>query len=212
MELEQKVHELTRRMGIGAQFGGKYFCHDVRVVRLPRHGASCPVGIGVSCSADRQVRCSFKLNENCECLAFPWLKLLQHLGWTCHLRIPKNVLNVFAGSWKNNSSWYFPGTIGDKPSEISAWDHQWVVGRGCGAGQWTSLASRNEKTIIVFCSICRSGRKFFNKPIWLFRSTSINQWKTCWSCCHNIRSRRDSVWQVLWWWPEILRTRKLKSV
>ncbi len=80
MELEQKVHELTRRMGIGAQFGGKYFCHDVRVVRLPRHGASCPVGIGVSCSADRQVRCSFKLNENCECLAFPWLKLLQHLG------------------------------------------------------------------------------------------------------------------------------------
>ena len=42
-------------MGIGAQFGGKYFCHDVRVVRLPRHGASCPVGIGVSCSADRQV-------------------------------------------------------------------------------------------------------------------------------------------------------------
>jgi fumarate hydratase class I len=41
-------------MGIGAQFGGKYFCHDVRVIRLPRHGASCPVGLGVSCSADRQ--------------------------------------------------------------------------------------------------------------------------------------------------------------
>ncbi len=55
LALEQKVHELTQRMGIGAQFGGKYFCHDVRVVRLPRHGASCPVGIGVSCSADRQV-------------------------------------------------------------------------------------------------------------------------------------------------------------
>jgi fumarate hydratase class I len=54
IELEQQVHELTRNMGIGAQFGGKYFCHDVRVVRLPRHGASCPVGIGVSCSADRQ--------------------------------------------------------------------------------------------------------------------------------------------------------------
>ena len=48
--------ELTRRMGIGAQFGGKYFCHDVRVIRLPRHGASCPVGLGVSCSADRQVK------------------------------------------------------------------------------------------------------------------------------------------------------------
>ncbi len=51
---EQKVHKLTQSLGIGAQFGGKYFCHDVRVIRLPRHGASCPVGIGVSCSADRQ--------------------------------------------------------------------------------------------------------------------------------------------------------------
>ncbi|MGC6508521.1 MAG: fumarate hydratase [Myxococcota bacterium] len=54
-ELEQQVLEMTRQMGIGAQFGGKYFCHDVRVIRLPRHGASCPVGIGVSCSADRQI-------------------------------------------------------------------------------------------------------------------------------------------------------------
>ncbi|QXE34929.1 fumarate hydratase [Streptomyces sp. GMY02] len=53
-ELEQKVFELTQRIGIGAQFGGKYFCHDVRVVRLPRHGASLPVAIAVSCSADRQ--------------------------------------------------------------------------------------------------------------------------------------------------------------
>src|ERR1022692_1017551 len=53
-ELEQAVLELTRRSGIGAQFGGKYFCHDVRVIRLPRHGASCPVAIAVSCSADRQ--------------------------------------------------------------------------------------------------------------------------------------------------------------
>ncbi|HVH05584.1 MAG TPA: fumarate hydratase [Myxococcota bacterium] len=55
LALEEEVHKLTQRMGIGAQFGGKYFCHDVRVVRLPRHGASCPVGLGVSCSADRQV-------------------------------------------------------------------------------------------------------------------------------------------------------------
>jgi len=54
-EMEAKILELTRAMGIGAQFGGKYFCHDVRVVRLPRHGASVPIGIGVSCSADRQV-------------------------------------------------------------------------------------------------------------------------------------------------------------
>ncbi|GAA2660639.1 fumarate hydratase [Streptomyces lunalinharesii] len=53
-ELEDKVFELTQKIGIGAQFGGKYFCHDVRVVRLPRHGASCPVAIAVSCSADRQ--------------------------------------------------------------------------------------------------------------------------------------------------------------
>jgi len=54
LDLELEVLELTRRFGIGAQFGGKYFCHDVRVVRLPRHGASCPVAIAVSCSADRQ--------------------------------------------------------------------------------------------------------------------------------------------------------------
>jgi fumarate hydratase class I len=53
---EQEVLELTRKMGIGAQFGGKYFCHDVRVIRLPRHGASVPIGMGVSCSADRQAR------------------------------------------------------------------------------------------------------------------------------------------------------------
>ena len=56
LDLELQVHELTARLGIGAQFGGKYFCHDVRVVRLPRHGASCPVAIAVSCSADRQAR------------------------------------------------------------------------------------------------------------------------------------------------------------
>lgn len=54
LDLEREVFEMTREFGIGAQFGGKYFCHDVRVIRLPRHGASCPVGIGVSCSADRQ--------------------------------------------------------------------------------------------------------------------------------------------------------------
>ncbi len=54
LELEDTVLDITRKIGIGAQFGGKYFCHDVRVVRLPRHGASCPVAIAVSCSADRQ--------------------------------------------------------------------------------------------------------------------------------------------------------------
>jgi fumarate hydratase class I len=53
-ELEQQVLQIAQRTGIGAQFGGKYFCHDVRVIRLPRHGASCPVAIAVSCSADRQ--------------------------------------------------------------------------------------------------------------------------------------------------------------
>ncbi len=55
-ELEADVLALTQGFGIGAQFGGKYFCHDVRVIRLPRHGASCPVGIAVSCSADRQAK------------------------------------------------------------------------------------------------------------------------------------------------------------
>ena len=56
LELEAQILEITRNSGIGAQFGGKYFCHDVRVIRLPRHGASCPVGLGVSCSADRQAK------------------------------------------------------------------------------------------------------------------------------------------------------------
>ncbi len=54
LEMEQEVLKMTQQLGVGAQFGGKYFCHDVRVVRLPRHGASLPIGIGVSCSADRQ--------------------------------------------------------------------------------------------------------------------------------------------------------------
>jgi fumarate hydratase, class I len=54
LEMEQEVLKLTQTLGVGAQFGGKYFCHDVRVVRLPRHGASLPIGLGVSCSADRQ--------------------------------------------------------------------------------------------------------------------------------------------------------------
>jgi len=55
LEWENIILKMTQEMGIGAQFGGKYFCHDVRVIRLPRHGASCPIGIGVSCSADRQI-------------------------------------------------------------------------------------------------------------------------------------------------------------
>ena len=54
LEMEAEIHKMTQAMGIGAQFGGKYFCHDVRVIRLPRHGASLPIGLGVSCSADRQ--------------------------------------------------------------------------------------------------------------------------------------------------------------
>ncbi len=56
LELEQQVLEMSRDLGIGAQFGGRYFCLDVRIVRLPRHGASCPVGVGVSCSADRNIK------------------------------------------------------------------------------------------------------------------------------------------------------------
>ncbi|HAA93897.1 MAG TPA: fumarate hydratase [Rhodospirillaceae bacterium] len=55
LEMEDEIQKMTQQMGIGAQFGGKYFCHDVRVIRLPRHGASLPIGLGVSCSADRQI-------------------------------------------------------------------------------------------------------------------------------------------------------------
>jgi fumarate hydratase class I len=62
LELEKEILKLTQNIGIGAQFGGKYFCHDVRVVRLPRHGASLPIAIAVSCSADRQVKA--KINKN----------------------------------------------------------------------------------------------------------------------------------------------------
>jgi len=56
LELEENLLKISRELGIGAQFGGKYFCHDVRVIRLPRHGASCPIGVGVSCSADRNIK------------------------------------------------------------------------------------------------------------------------------------------------------------
>jgi fumarate hydratase class I len=54
LDMEQDIHKMTQSLGVGAQFGGKYFCHDVRVIRLPRHGASLPIGLGVSCAADRQ--------------------------------------------------------------------------------------------------------------------------------------------------------------
>lgn len=62
IELEEKLLKAAQKLGIGAQFGGKYFCHDVRVIRLPRHGASCPVGMGVSCSADRNIKA--KINKD----------------------------------------------------------------------------------------------------------------------------------------------------
>ena len=57
VELEKQVLEEAHKVGLGAQFGGKYLAHDVRIIRLPRHGASCPVGLGVSCSADRNIKC-----------------------------------------------------------------------------------------------------------------------------------------------------------
>jgi len=71
LELEQRLLEAANKLGVGAQFGGKYFAHDVRVVRLPRHGASCPVGMGVSCSADRNI----KAKINADGL---WLEDLDH--------------------------------------------------------------------------------------------------------------------------------------
>jgi fumarate hydratase, class I len=70
-ELEAEVLEISRQIGIGAQFGGKYFCHDVRVIRLPRHGASLPIGIGVSCSADRQMRARIDKDG-------VWIEQLEH--------------------------------------------------------------------------------------------------------------------------------------
>ncbi len=60
--LEKELFNISRELGIGAQFGGKYFCHDIRIIRLPRHGASCPVGLGVSCSADRNIKA--KINRD----------------------------------------------------------------------------------------------------------------------------------------------------
>ena len=62
VELEKVVLEEAHKIGLGAQFGGKYFAHDVRIIRLPRHGASCPVGLGVSCSADRNIKA--KINKD----------------------------------------------------------------------------------------------------------------------------------------------------
>ena len=59
--MEKQVLEEAYKIGLGAQFGGKYMAHDVRIVRLPRHGASCPIGLGVSCSADRNIKC--KINK-----------------------------------------------------------------------------------------------------------------------------------------------------
>ena len=65
VELEKQVLEEAHRIGLGAQFGGKYYAHDVRIIRLPRHGASCPVGLGVSCSADRNIRCKINKDRIC---------------------------------------------------------------------------------------------------------------------------------------------------
>ena len=62
IDLEQKLLEEAHKIGLGAQFGGKYLAHDIRVIRLPRHGASCPIGMGVSCSADRNIKA--KINRD----------------------------------------------------------------------------------------------------------------------------------------------------
>ena len=89
---EDLVHKMTQSMGIGAQFGGKYFCHDVRVIRLPRHSASCPIGIGVSCSADRQ--CEGKITSEgifVEALERDPAKYLPNVSSE---RLSKNVINI----------------------------------------------------------------------------------------------------------------------
>ena len=89
IEMEKEILKITSDFGIGAQFGGKYFCHDIRVIRLPRHGASLPISIGVSCGADRQVRA--KINEN----------------------------GVFIEQLEKNPSKYFPKITDSKLSENS---------------------------------------------------------------------------------------------
>ena len=92
LEWEERILQMTREFGIGAQFGGKYFCHDVRVIRLPRHGASCPVGIAVSCSADRQVMA--KINSE-----GVWIEALEQdparfLPETTESQLSRNVVEV----------------------------------------------------------------------------------------------------------------------
>ena len=87
LEMEQKVLEISRNVGIGAQFGGKYFCHDVRVIRLPRHGASLPIGIGVSCSADRQVKAKIT----------PAGVFLEQLETDPHKYLPETTADILGG-------------------------------------------------------------------------------------------------------------------
>ncbi len=89
MELEKELLAASRDLGIGAQFGGRYFAHDVRVVRLPRHGASCPVGMGVSCSADRNIKA--KINRD-----GIWLEQLDH--------DPGQLIPEKFRNWKNSES------------------------------------------------------------------------------------------------------------
>jgi fumarate hydratase, class I len=92
LELEQQVLEITRKAGIGAQFGGKYFCHDVRVVRLPRHGASCPVAIAVSCSADRQA--TAKISRNGVFLERLETDPAQYLPETTETELDRDVVRI----------------------------------------------------------------------------------------------------------------------
>ena len=87
LELEKELLEQTRKIGLGAQFGGKYFAHDVRVVRLPRHGASCPIGLGVSCSADRNIKA--KINSD-----GVWIEKMDDKPYEL---IPENLRNAGEG-------------------------------------------------------------------------------------------------------------------
>ena len=87
VELEKELLEQTRKIGLGAQFGGKYFAHDVRVIRLPRHGASCPIGLGVSCSADRNIKA--KINSD-----GVWIEKMDDKPYEL---IPENLRNAGEG-------------------------------------------------------------------------------------------------------------------
>lgn len=140
LEMEKSILEITREIGIGAQFGGKYFCHDVRVIRLPRHGASLPIGIGVSCSADRQAKAKITKDgiwleklENDPARFLPEVKE-QELGEkTVHVDLDKPMKEVLAS---------MKGTAVGTRLMLSG---TLIVARDIAHARWKEMLDRGEK-------------------------------------------------------------------